>query len=99
MLVTEEEARTKWCPHVRLRNLAAEDQDVRDAPMVLPEKDDDYQLVVSAPFAAAAYNRLYIDKDDLGKSEEGCRCIASQCMAWRAIGRYGFCGLAGKVDP
>lgn len=79
--MTEEEAKTKWCPFVRHTSSNGEDH---------------------------AANRW-------GKSlsPEDCRCIGSQCAAWRWIYREhrgpnsmfpsrdektdrGFCGLAGK---
>ena len=74
--MTEDEAREKWCPFVRLQY---------DHP---------------------AINRTW-DTPNPGK----CRCIASDCMAWRwaeqghdpddmpGIGEHpstGYCGLAGK---
>ena len=105
MLMTEEEAKTKWCPHTRLA-----------AP-------------VDSEAAGTSGNRYGDD------ALSGCRCIGSQCMAWRcgkpAIERQGslgdganphafrpngdgwefikrawqrtvprgYCGLAGRVEP
>ena len=59
MLLTEDEARKKWCPFVR------------------QTRGSDFP-----------YNR---DHNDL----DGCRCIASDCMAWRWSNPHeGHCGLA-----
>lgn len=98
MLLTEDRARGKWCPHSRQVAVVCND----------------------APVVAVTANR------DAGNhyGVENCRCIASECMAWRwepadafearqdayhdaaNIGGLnvieephprGFCGLAGKV--
>ena len=55
--MTEDEAKTKWCPFVRER----------------------FEVQYLGQIAITALNRL---------EDEGCeglsRCIASECMAWRA---------------
>jgi hypothetical protein len=64
--------------------------------------------IISRHFIAGGMNRV---GDDSGEhtNPEQCRCIASQCMAWRwnyppeeAMGNrngpIGFCGLTGQVS-
>jgi hypothetical protein len=37
-------------------------------------------------------------KTDQGRRRTAINCIASECMAWRAVGRgRGYCGLAGPL--
>ena len=81
--MTEDEARQKWCPFVRVM----------------------YSYGEGDPGAvAASVNR------EGGVIPHDCRCIASDCMAWRydpqatafdaeLTGKerpHGYCGLAGK---
>ncbi|MCM8736631.1 hypothetical protein M5E06_21115 [Azospirillum sp. A1-3] len=55
MLMTEEQARTKWCPHARVTDGSCSDE--------------------------SGGNNRWLD----AKGEENCRCIASDCMAWRFV--------------
>lgn len=82
MLLTEDEARWKWCPESRI---------VRDERTAASD----------APNIVAGANR-----DALGRFPNpitSCRCIASDCMAWRWAyvlmpeGK-GFCGNYGRPD-
>ena len=94
MLLTEAEARTKWCPHTR------------------------------GIYSGSAFNRLgeLSPGNPAELNPEVCRCIASDCMAWRwgewaptdvhtitedgrpmvvqvedrARPTRGYCGLAGR---
>jgi hypothetical protein len=78
--MTEDEAKTKWCPFVRY-SAAFDDYASNRWKQSSPEDEPD------------ALNPV------------ACRCIASQCMAWRKLhdadfdshdNLPGFCGLAGK---
>lgn len=79
-MLTETEAREKWCPHVRY----VDSQN-------------------------ATGNRCYTVEHGPIKNPSSCRCIASDCMAWRWQEKkydgassqtieapVGFCGLAGR---
>lgn len=78
--MTEEEAKTKWCPFARSVFLARNE---------------------------CSGNR-FISGDSNGNNVEivknapSCRCIGSECMAWRVCENrlssisHGYCGLAGK---
>lgn len=57
-MVTEEEAKKKWCPMVRCAGIDDDDEAVRGAG----------------------------NCDVLSRNPEDCRCIASDCMAWRWSG-------------
>ena len=100
MLVTEEEAKTKWCPHTR---------------QVVGQHHEGGAIDIYRNVAAHNAIFL-IDQGGLGLTQaSGCgeillKCIAAGCMAWRwneAPGprhpddnreqdNRGFCGLAGK---
>ncbi len=81
--MTEAEAKTKWCPHVRVRFASGESGN---------RIDQDFKK-----WSQGA------DREFMERQELNCRCIASDCMAWRQIGtrderglHKGYCGLAGR---
>lgn len=78
MIVTEQEARGKWCPAVRLLNLSLTD-DARDH---MKEDPNDVPIVSES----ATHNRIYVGSDptDLDP-EQGTYCIAAKCMFWRWV--------------
>lgn len=101
--MTETEAKTKWCPMVRLVDYGfALDCD----------HDGDASALIVA--AGAPHNRMKIgmgeDEAELAVSLSCLKCIGSDCMMWRetptvvsdaeiATGEavmHGYCGLAGK---
>lgn len=78
-MMTEEEARTKWCPMARVVGSV----DMHDGPPIGGNR-------VGHPWRLSPF-------------EEQCRCIASECMAWRSVmdmrdasSDHGYCGLAGR---
>jgi hypothetical protein len=73
MLLTEEQARMKWCPHAMTATTMTQHPSF---------------------FGVGSGNRGY----RTGTPYETCRCIASECMAWRWHDGIGFCGLAGKAE-
>lgn len=84
-MMTEQEAKKKWCPFARLAT----------------------QLNERTPINCGGHNRSVFWNgpldEDVVNNPEFCRCIASDCMAWRNIKasqkRFkprGYCGLAGK---
>jgi len=88
--MTEEEAKTKWCPHSRV---------------VLYDKEREAaKRALSSGHNRAAFTSSHdVSTDCL--NPEFCRCIASECMAWRwefigSTAGYsnteGCCGLAGR---
>jgi len=90
--MTEDEAKTKWCPFARTLGWNTD----------APRQGDDLQFVY------ASENREVGPYDKGGeetfKIAGRHRCIGSACMAWRWDGwEYknlppvkGYCGLAGK---
>jgi hypothetical protein len=103
-MLTEEEAKKKWCPFARVRNSSLDDECIKTDIEIAPPKGEDYNVVTIAPFAGPAYNRFVVGQEtpDEWISPDN-SCVASQCMAWRhdvspstnqPTGR-GFCGLAG----
>lgn len=66
-MYTEEEARKRWCPFAR-------------QPMYY--RDGNGSPIVKADFPTPGINRL-LNKDNSIVGPTGCRCIASECMAWR----------------
>lgn len=99
MLLSEAEAQTRWCPHIRV---------ARNEPLDQTRNiDEPGNSVIVAGCNSDALGRTRIPV--------ACRCIASGCMAWRWAGwettfdtvapaprpmdrvgpRLGFCGLAG----
>ena len=97
---TEDEAKTKWCPFARVRNMELDDDDLLNAdPGEGDEADIQARQCIVAPFAGPAHNRLHVKGESSAMSAHtpGAYCIASACMAWRTgDGVHGFCGLAGK---
>lgn len=100
--MTEEQAKTKWCPFAREITLDAD-------PSPAPLKPD------MGPFNII--NHQYGPKDSDAEQVYRSKCIGSACMAWREeksfiekkratvfekpSGHYertnqGYCGLAGK---
>ena len=88
MILTEEEAKTKWCPMARYGELHGPEQG-----------------------AAAAFNYNRTDVPNAPPIPNTCRCIASECMAWKwetagedmgrqhnnpGAERHGYCGLTSK---
>ena len=50
------------------------------------------------PFARRDAGGVVVNRNMGGNAFEGCKCIASACMAWRddrGVAGKGFCGLAG----
>jgi len=88
---TEQEARKKWCPQVRVsdgEHYAAENRFCQAGKVSSPEKSG-----------------VMLPEDNEGFNWD--RCIASECMMWRwttvfthgntySQHEQGFCGLAGK---
>ena len=89
-MFTEQEAKKKWCPHVRVsdgEHYAAENRFCQAGKVSLPE-----------------HSKVMLPEDNEGINWD--RCIASGCMMWcwednqklkGGEGSQGFCGLAGKV--
>ena len=43
---------------------------------------------------------LVVNRQEDGRPDGGCRCVASDCMAWISLDRHdGYCGLAGNPYP
>lgn len=103
--MTEEEAKTKWCPFARV----ASPLSVRDAV------GKETWVGVTGANRAAHHPRVDVQGIDDPGNPPSARCIGSACMAWRwkdapVVGRRlnpdkpapfdragdGFCGLAGK---
>lgn len=105
--MTEQEAKTKWCPFARVVPSSGGDKE-----------GDPFKVQAGVP----AHNRVQINgTTKVGTSPAG-MCIGSVCMAWRWLGHrdrrdhktierftdistgandqdleaVGFCGLAGK---
>lgn len=105
MIVSEAEAITKWCPHIRV---------ARSEPV-------DPSVNINAPGNATVVAGCNSDALGRNRVPGSCRCIGSGCMAWRWAGwhntrfgtvapvppaehrrgdRLGYCGLAGRgSDP
>lgn len=95
----EEEAKTRWCPFARVAS---------------PLKDNQGPggwVGVAAANRAVRSTAISLEGASDRSNPESCRCLASDCMAWRwkllgwndrADALYsevdGFCGLAGSVQ-
>jgi hypothetical protein len=88
--MTEEEAKTKWCPFARIA-----------VPFTSTETD---KIVgVGSANRVGLSPRVSIGGSTDRSNPESARCLGSACMAWRTSETYGdgsvyrgFCGLAGK---
>jgi hypothetical protein len=97
VLLTEDEAKEKWCPFTRALYVADADDD-----------DDDDELFEDQD---PVHNRLVVEGvNDQGFSageelDQGKTCLGSRCMAWRWAlrptdgAKVGYCGLAGIPSP
>lgn len=86
--MTEQEAKTKWCPMVRLMTRIAPCD--TDAP--------DQYMMTGNRFAGDFYDNGFDENLD-----HAVKCIGSACMMWRwqdehAKGPSGSCGLAGPLN-
>ncbi len=102
MLLTEEEAKAKWCPFARATVYVRGDLGDGKEPVNLAGHGCNRILTDDAKITANLQGVI----DDLGAT----KCMASKCMAWRwgagilqqdgvEITERGYCGLAGKVEP
>lgn len=107
--MTEDEAKTKWCPFARVRDISFDYHEILDASEDLDLEEGHSRIV--GPFSGPAANRFNFDKEGGARGERdlklasGSLCIASACMAWRwstvpyanePKGGRGYCGLAGR---
>jgi hypothetical protein len=82
MLATQEQAREKWCPHVRETSVAVKfgGKATQNTSTSLGNRYNDFE------------------KDNTKYSNPiGCRCIASDCMMWEWKDdkeKQGYCGLS-----
>lgn len=91
--MTEDEAKTKWCPEVRLPHDAY----------------DRHPIPESGNIERFNSRTLAVNRDDNGSPKVGACCLASACMMWRWENKgyhngnltkphkyeRGWCGLAG----
>ena len=87
MLLTEEQAREKWCPFSKSVAVGTREN--------------------GSPYQSGNRVRAHQGTSAIGPisfpaqmNPETCRCIASDCMAWRWAMKSineGYCGLAGKA--
>ncbi len=93
VLLTEDEARKKWCPFDRVaidRNSAQYwgRHRLHTTRESLIERDEEIERVANS----------ITDLKVIAEASNFGLCIASGCMAWRSPdGANGFCGLAGGV--
>lgn len=96
--MTEEEAKTKWCPHAQSFYWAG--SEIKGQPVSVNRYVSEGDEVDGKPHAIPT------------TPHADCLCIGSACMAWRwdattasrkrnlpgsvSTGDEGFCGLAGK---
>lgn len=98
MILTEDEARTKWCAEARVA-----------IPMANGNASDEHRW-----FGVAGANRIGLSPLVTGQPDgvtrenpESARCLGSGCMQWRwmahlaphvahAPGDRGYCGIGGK---
>lgn len=98
MLLTEEKARTKWCPHARVIR-------VGDHPYQAPYN----RVVVTKNEAVNLVDNDgneqtgLMQKSGVDYTPKSSTCIASGCMAWRQAAQLndknpkGYCGLAETI--
>lgn len=90
-MITEKEARTKWCPFARVSMWFEIAKKTVGAEQL-------------AQRFAVSVNRA---PETVSGISEQCKCVGSECMAWRFLEKttndgepdensVGFCGLAGK---
>lgn len=91
MLLTEEQARTKWCPHARVIR-------VGDHPYQSPYN----RVVVTKNEAVNLVDNDgneqtgLMQKSGIDYTPKSSTCIASDCMAWCPTRNdKGYCGLSG----
>jgi len=103
--MTEEEAKTKWCPFARVRNSAIDDSDLENCATSHHDDDDhpNYHTRIVGPAPGPAYNRFWVSDDKSVHLSAEINCIGSACMAWRRFGsgndpNQGYCGLAGGMS-
>ncbi len=111
MILTEAEAKTKWCPHARVRDIAFDEVELRDCLQAMPdpEREDNVEVRIVGPFAGPAFNRQQLSGSDEDSPDTtmapGSKCIGSACMAWRwrmylqaepDQHSRGYCGLSGR---
>jgi hypothetical protein len=91
VLLTEDEAKEKWCPFSRALYVS-DDNDDEDA--FAEERDPVHNRLV----VEGVSDQGFSPDEDL---DQGKTCLASRCMAWRWVIRpedgqkLGYCGLAG----
>ena len=90
MLLTVEQAKTKWCPFVRVHVPSG----------LINRVSSTWKALMAKPGASEG------DKQWIADQEQDTHCIGDACMAWRHWGALGlsvsgFCGLAGhpQVKP
>lgn len=105
MLLTEEQARTKWCPMVRVLHYVNLSDDANAVSVNRGLSLEEHASVCKA------------EENHDEKLPHSCRCVASDCMMWRSspsltinnptrqpgagqtIDRSrGYCGLAGRAE-
>lgn len=67
--MTEDEAKTKWCPFVRLMTAGGRDNSGNP----------------TCPQPQTTFNRIGINADPKPWIDDRSRCIGSDCMAWRPV--------------
>lgn len=87
-MMTEDEAKEKWCPFSRPVTVVGEDNHDK-SPVIFMGNRVLVSIVGDDP-QEAMFN----------ENPDGSRCIGSRCMAWRWARGFnptsGYCGLAGK---
>ena len=82
MLLTEKQAKTKWCPHVRI----VTNRKIDDRHFINDEASYNRIVIDDLKGTAIVPKRVFTN------------CIASECMMWKwhnAIHTNGYCGLTG----